>query len=102
MDLIKNDISASWNSVGSELNIPMNYRDTLRRDITLTDTDKLERILNEWSQSETKAVTWRIMLEALKSLQRQDLVRKVIAYLEKPENHQRYISMNNFSPHPIF
>ena len=102
MDLIKNDISSSWNSVGSELNISMNFRDTLRRDIGLTDTDKLERILNEWSQSETKPVTWRIMLEALKSLQRQDLIRKVIAYLEKPENHQRYLSMNNFSPHPIF
>ena len=101
MDLIKNDISSSWNSVGSELNISMNFRDTLRRDISLTDTDKLERILNEWSQSETKPVTWRIVLEALKSLQRQDLIRKVIAYLEKPDNHQRYISMNNFS-HPIF
>ena len=102
MDLIKNDISSSWNSVGSELNISMNVRDTLRRDISLTDTDKLERILNEWSQSETKPVTWRIVLEALKSLQRQDLIRKVIAYLEQPDNHQRYISMNNFSPHPIF
>ena len=96
MNLIKNDISASWDSVGYELNIPMNYRDTLRMDIVLSDNQKLERILNKWSQSETKPVTWRTMLEALQSLQRQDLIRKVIAYLEKPENYQKYISMNNY------
>ena len=95
MNLIKNDISASWDSVGMELNIPMNYRDTLRKDIGLSDNQKLERILNKWSQSETKPVTWRTMLEALQSLQRQDLFKKVIAYLEKPENYQKYISMNN-------
>ena len=103
MDLIKNDISASWNSVGSKLNIPMNYRDTLHRDISLTDTDKLERILKSGVKvKQTEAVTWKIMLEALDSLQRQDLIRKVIAYLEKPENYQKYISMNNYSPRITF
>ena len=68
MNLIKNDISSEWDSVGMELNIPMNYRDTLHKDIGLSDNQKLERILNKWSQSETKAVTWRIMLETLQSL----------------------------------
>ena len=97
MDLIKNEISASWNSVGMELNISMNDRETLRRDSGLTDTEKLERIINEWSQSGTKPVTWRTMLKALDSLRRQDLIRNVIAYLEKPENYQKYISMNNYS-----
>ena len=96
MNLMKNDISASWDSVGYELNIPMNYRDTLRMDIVLSDNQKLERIFNKWSQSETKPVIWRTMLEALKSLQRQDLIRKVIAFLEKPENYQKYISMSNY------
>ena len=100
MDLIKNDISSSWYFVGRKLYIPMKYRDTLQRDISLTDTDKLERILNKWSQSGTMPVTWKTMLEALQSLKRED--PKVIAYLEKPENYQRYISMNNYSSHPIF
>ena len=86
-----------WNSIGMELNISMNDRDTLRRDISLTDTEKLERILNEWRRSETKPVTWRTMLIALKSLGRQDLIRKVIDYLQKPENYRKYISMNNYS-----
>ena len=97
MDLIKNDISASWNSVGMELNISMDKRETLRRDISLTDTDKLDQILNGWRRSETKPVTWRTMLKALKSLGRQDLIKKVIDYLQKPENYQKYISMNNYS-----
>ena len=97
MGLIKNDISASWDSVGMELNISMNDRETLRRDISLTDNQKLERILNKWSQSETKPVTWRTVLRALDSLQRQDLIRNVIDYMEKPENYQKYISMNNYS-----
>ena len=97
MNLIKSDISSEWNSVGMELNISMNDRDTLRRDISLTDTEKLERILNEWRRSETKPVTWRTMLIALKSLGRQDLIRKVIDYLQKPENYRKYISMNNYS-----
>ena len=97
MDLIKNDISSSWNSVGMELNISGNDRETLRRDMGQNDSEKLDRILNMWSQSGTKPVTWRTLLKALDSLHRQDLIRNVIAYLEKPENYQKYISKSNYS-----
>ena len=53
MEWIKNDISASWNSVGMELKISINYRETLRRDIGLSDAEKLEQILNKWSQEQS-------------------------------------------------
>ena len=75
----------------------MNDRETLRRDFSLSDTEKLDQILNKWCRNETKPVKWRIMLEALKSLGRQDLIRKVISYLQKPENYQKFISMNNYT-----
>ena len=77
MDLIKNDISASWNSVGMALKISMNDRDTLRRDSGLTATEKLEQILNKWIQSESMPVTWRTLI--------------VKDYLEKPENYKKYM-----------
>ena len=91
MDLIKNDISASWNSVGMELKISMDDRETLRRDSGLTATEKLEQILNKWIQSASMPVTWRTLMKALGSLKRQDLVTKVKDYLEKPENYKKYM-----------
>ena len=92
------DISASWNALASELYIPMNDRDTLRKDRSLSDQHRLESVLCKWIENETKEVKWRVILEALKALKRKDLIRKVIRYLEEPQIYRKYISMDDFSP----
>ena len=91
-------ISALWNEFGRELNVHENYRATLKRNVSLSDEDRLESVLSKWIGKETKAVKWRVVLEALNALERKDIIKKVIMYLEKPETYRKYISMNDFSP----
>ena len=100
LELVK-DTSALWNELGSELRVPLNDRNTLRNDRTLSDNDRLEYVLNSWIGNETKEVKWKVIVDALKACKRKDLVRQVIMYLEKPETYMKYISMHDFFPCPI-
>ena len=97
LGLVK-DISASWNELGAELGVSLNYRTTLKGD---TDSVRLEVVLKNWIENETKEVKWEVFLEALKALKRRDLIKKVVKYLETPEIHRRYILMDDFSPCPF-
>ena len=101
LGLVK-DISASWNELGGELEIPSDDRSSLQKDGRHTDKDRLEFVLRNWIQYETKDVKWKVILKALDVLRRRDLIKKVIEYLETPEIHKRYISMKDFSPCPSF
>ena len=101
LGLVK-DISASWNELGAELEIPPDDRSSLQKDGRHTDKDRLEFVLRNWIQYETKDVKWKVILKALDVLRRRDLMKKVIEYLETPEIHRRYISMKDFSPCPFF
>ena len=101
LGLVK-DISASWNELGCELEIPPNDRLTLQNDGRHTDKDRLEFVLRNWIQNHTKEVKWKVILEALQVLKRKDVIKKVIENLEIPEIHKRYISMKDFTPCPSF
>ena len=90
-DLVKK-MSASWYDLGRELDILMNYRDSLKQDGGLTDDTRLEKILEKWITSETKPVTWEVIINALESLERIDLVKKIKMYLEKPKPQKRVSS----------
>ena len=92
------DISVLWNELGSELNVPLNDREMFRRDISLSDNNRLEYVLTNWIGNETKEVKWKVILDALKALKRKDIINKVIDYLENQETHTKYISKKNFSP----
>ena len=63
-----------------------------------TDNNRLEYVLTNWIRNQTKEVKWRVILKVLDALKRKDLIKKVIAYLEKPETYRKYISMDDFSP----
>ena len=94
------DISASWNQLGGELEIPLNDRKSLQGDARQTVEDKLEFVLSKWIQNETKEVKWKVILKALEVLKRKDLKKKVIEYLETPEIYTKYFSMKDFYPCP--
>ena len=96
-DLVK-DISASWYELGRELNVSENDRAIFKRDPSLSCEDRLESVLSKWIGKETKDVKWRVALQALKALERKDLIKKVINYLGKPETYMKYISIDDFSP----
>ena len=97
LGLVK-DISVLWNELGSELDVPLDYRQTLRKDISLSNKDRLEFVLTHWIGNETKEVKWKVILEALKELKRKDIINKVINYLENQETYTKYISKKNFIP----
>lgn len=66
--------------------------------MSLSNLNRLERVLHLWICNETTDVTWRNILKVMQALKRKDKIRKVINYLEKPEIYRKYIHMNNFSP----
>ena len=95
-------VSSSWYEIGTHLKISMNYCDSLKRDVSLTDETKLDKIVNEWISSETIDVKWRIVFKTLQSLGRKNMLRKAVVYLEKPEIYSKYIAMKDFTPSPKF
>ena len=90
-DIFK-DISSLWDEVGGYLGISLNYRDSLHGSVNT----KLERVLTEWIQKETKDVTWEVILEVLEKLGRRDLMKNFIIFLKTPETYKEYISKRDF------
>ena len=100
-DVVRN-ISSSWFDIGSELHVPLNVREGLKKDMSLSDEAKLEKILNEWIKFETSDVTWKCILKVLQALRRRDIVREALNYLERPAIHSKYIKKDDFTPCPDF
>ena len=94
--LISNDISAHWFEVAGQLKVSMNYRTTLRHDSLLSDESKLETVLTFWAESETREVTWEVVVKALDDLGKKPLAKKVVDFLDIPETIAKYISRPNF------
>ncbi len=74
------DKSANWDDIGSELDVPLNTREELRRDSTLSASGRLERVLSYWLQTE-KCCTWEAFRKRLVDLDYNDVVQKVDTFL---------------------
>ena len=72
--------SASWDEIGSELDVPLNTREELRKDLSLNNGGRLERVLNCWLQRE-ETCTWKKFREHLLELGLRDIVEKVDSFL---------------------
>ena len=68
----------------------------------MTDETRLVEIVNKWIFSETTDVKWSIVIKTLQSLERKDLIRNAVTYLQKPDIYSKYIAMNDFTPLPNF
>lgn len=79
-------MSASWKELGRQLKVPYNDRESLRTDISRNDDDRLEAILHKWKEARELDFTWQTILKALENCGRNDIVKKVKEFLEKPEN----------------
>ena len=100
LDLLRS-ISPSWYDIGSKLLVPSDFRDSLTRD-SLSNEAKLDKILNAWINGETADVTWRTILKALQALDRRDVSKKTLDYLQRPEIYSKYIKKKDFTPCPDF
>ena len=92
----------SWYDIGSELLVPLDIRESLKKDMSLSDEAKLEKILNDWIKFETADVTWKTILKALQALRRKDIIRVTLKYLERPAIYSKYIRKDDFIPCPDF
>ena len=82
--------SSCWNAFGRELGLSVNYRDELRRDSSLSNDDRLEKVLCKWSESECSEVSWDTILKMLKELEFIKMAKEVKEYLHSPEAIQEY------------
>ena len=96
-DLVRHS-SSSWDEIGRELHIPVNERNILQKDPSINNDEKLERVLATWSYNETTDVNWSVILNVLETLERKDLAKMVMKFLERPETYKKYISKKDYIP----
>lgn len=89
-------ISASWNSIGRELKVPFNDRQTLLGDLRQNDVGKLETVLHIWIGTDKTDVTWEMLLKALESCGNKNIATDVTIFLNKPQVYEKYIGKHDF------
>ena len=73
--------SVDWDAVGRKLNVPKNYREGLKRNISRTNEDKLEYILEKWIESECSEVSWKHLIEVVKDLAWMDIAKGIEQFI---------------------
>ena len=68
--------SADWSEIGLQFGISLNFRKSLKRDSSVSDSDRLEEVLNKWVTSTTDQhrVTWQEFIEVMRSLKYADVI----------------------------
>ena len=89
--------SADWNGFRRELWLDGNYGDTLARDRSLTDDDRLDKVLTKWIEAQPSPVTWSMILKMLRELELLNVADKVKKYLKREDVIEKYSQKNNFS-----
>ena len=74
--------SVSWNEFGRELKVDNNTRESLRRDSSLDNEDRLEQVLNKWIESQCSPVTWEHVINTLSSMDLKKTASSVRDYLK--------------------
>ena len=82
--------SAEWEKFARELGVDLNYRNMLKRNITLTDDDRLEMALDKWKESSEERVSWKKVLDMLKELELHDMHQKVMDFLQRDDIILKY------------
>ena len=86
--------SARWDEFGSELRVPYDTRESLRRDLTLDDRGRLERVVMKWIQSPCFPVTWQNVIDTLLSMELKTTAGEVHDWLK----HQQMINKSLSKP----
>ena len=92
-----NQLSASWDELGAELKVDSNERDKLKKDSTLTDDGRLEKLLVIWIRSQPSCVTWETIQNGLVKIKRIDVAKTLRMYLHD-NVYDKYIKLNDFTP----
>ena len=88
--------SPNWNAFHRELGLDGNYGDSLARDRSLNDDDRLHKVFTKWIEAQPSPVTWAKILEILQNLHFLNIAKKVNDYLQRPDMIMKYIKKEDF------
>lgn len=70
--------SVDWEKIGRECDVDLNYRETLRLDISITSAEsKLERVIAKWCEQTKTPITWDSFTAVLRKLKFYDVIHKL-------------------------
>ena len=88
-------MSASWDEIGSALEVSFNFRNNLRRDVGVNNDGRLEAVLNNWISEQTSTVTWEKILDVLFEIERNS-AQRVTRFLRTQRIYDKYINTDDF------
>ena len=81
-----------------ELRVGDSTRQSLKRNNTLEDWQKLDTVLMTWMDSHSSPVTWENVIHILVKMELKKIAVNVQDYLKKQEVIDRYIQEPDFIP----
>ena len=70
--------SSAWNDFGRGLDVPfVVHKGLCNLGATITNEDKLEKVLNSWLESDCSETSWNHLMEILKELKWECLAEEV-------------------------
>ena len=73
--------SYKWNELGLSLEVPYNYRTELES-MSVSNSVRLEKVLNKWIETESVPVTWDRLIEGLEEIELRNVKEHVIEFLK--------------------
>ena len=86
--------SSKWDAIGRGFNVPLNTRETLRRDTSVSDDSRLEEVINTWLETHCHTpVTWTEFINVLTTkLGFKDVAEQVYSFLEREDIMKEYLN----------
>ena len=88
------DQSADWDDIGLQLDVPFDVRNEWHKDGSLTNKQRLQRVINRWLVSECpSAVTWNGLINILKQSDYIATAKKIESFLKTEYAQEHYKSL---------
>ena len=93
-----NKLSSSWHDIGGKLGIPIDKRQSLLKNASISNDSKLEEILDVWICSQPSDVTWKKIIDVLIAFEKKNVASEVARFLDKQHIYEKYIQQDDFAP----
>ena len=88
------DHLAEWDDIGLQLDVPFDVREEWHKDGSLTNKQRLQRVINRWLVSEcNSAVTWIGLINILKQSDYTATAKKIESFLKTEYAQEHYKSL---------
>ena len=82
--------SAQWYDIGRQLDVPLNFRNVLHKDSSLSPEQRLEAVIDHWlEKGYQNSVTWAGFIENLEDLNYAALAKKAREFLQRKTKSEK-------------